>query len=191
MAKTIDGKGPILDAAYEILSTRGYADTSVRDVAALAGVSTSQVPYHFGDKETLLIEVLMRAAAYWQEKLKEIARTEPDPRACIAGARHLFEFALNDRPGLIRLYLDYLSLTLWNERVQQADKRVRAQVMDVVLEFLGLPDSTENRGRAQLLIAAMDGLAYQWLWDQEERPLRFALDQLEMVALHLSEQGKP
>ena len=48
----------ILEAARDTILERGYAGTSTRAVAEHAGVPLSLVHYHFGDKRTLLVEVL-------------------------------------------------------------------------------------------------------------------------------------
>jgi AcrR family transcriptional regulator len=50
----------IVEAAREVLVTHGHAGTSTRAVAEEAGVNLSQVHYHFGGRQGLLIEVLHR-----------------------------------------------------------------------------------------------------------------------------------
>jgi AcrR family transcriptional regulator len=50
----------IVDAARDVLVAHGHAGTSTRAVADAAGVSLSQVHYHFGGRHGLLIEVLER-----------------------------------------------------------------------------------------------------------------------------------
>jgi len=45
----------ILDAARSVLRERGYASLSTREVAAVAGVPLSQIHYHFGSKQGLLV----------------------------------------------------------------------------------------------------------------------------------------
>jgi AcrR family transcriptional regulator len=52
----------ILDAALNLFSHRGFRATSVRDIAAGAGVSTGNVYHHFPDKETIFRLLLDR---YW------------------------------------------------------------------------------------------------------------------------------
>jgi AcrR family transcriptional regulator len=59
-ARGLETKEKILDAARDTIVERGYAGTSTRAVAELAGVPLSLVHYHFGDKRTLLVEVLER-----------------------------------------------------------------------------------------------------------------------------------
>jgi AcrR family transcriptional regulator len=66
MSSRIDGRAQrgletrqkILEAARDTILERGYGGTSTRAVAELAGVPLSLVHYHFGDKRTLLVEVL-------------------------------------------------------------------------------------------------------------------------------------
>ncbi len=45
----------ILDAARSVLRERGYASLSTREVAAVAGVSLSQIHYHFGSKQGMVL----------------------------------------------------------------------------------------------------------------------------------------
>jgi AcrR family transcriptional regulator len=50
----------IIQAARDVLVSHGHAGTSTRAVADAAGVNLSQVHYHFGGRQGLLIEVLDR-----------------------------------------------------------------------------------------------------------------------------------
>jgi AcrR family transcriptional regulator len=50
----------IVQAAREVLIAHGHAGTSTRAVADAAGVNLSQVHYHFGGRQGLLIEVFRR-----------------------------------------------------------------------------------------------------------------------------------
>jgi AcrR family transcriptional regulator len=54
---TADVRTRLLDAAMELLATRGPAALRVRDVAAAAGMSTMGVYTHFGSKQRLLDEI--------------------------------------------------------------------------------------------------------------------------------------
>ncbi len=45
----------LLEAAKKVLRQNGYAGLSTRDVAAAAGVPLSQIHYHFGSKQGLLL----------------------------------------------------------------------------------------------------------------------------------------
>lgn len=50
----------ILEAAAEFFASHGYVNSTLDDVAALAGFTKGAVYYYFKDKESLLLEVLQR-----------------------------------------------------------------------------------------------------------------------------------
>src|SRR6187397_3103950 len=45
----------LLEAAKKVLHQKGYSGLSTRDVAAAAGVPLSQIHYHFGSKQGLML----------------------------------------------------------------------------------------------------------------------------------------
>ena len=53
-------KEAILDAAEDLFSRHGFADTSLRHITAEAGVNLASVSYHFGSKEALIEAVFAR-----------------------------------------------------------------------------------------------------------------------------------
>src|SRR5215475_14760757 len=55
LAKKIETSTSLLEAAKKVLRQNGYAGLSTRDVAAVAGVPLSQIHYHFGSKQGLLL----------------------------------------------------------------------------------------------------------------------------------------
>src|SRR5208283_275389 len=55
-------KQKILDTAERLFGDQGYAATSLRHIIAEAGVNLAAIHYHYGSKEELLDEVVMRKA---------------------------------------------------------------------------------------------------------------------------------
>lgn len=51
----------ILDAAEALFGERGFDRTSLADVARRSGISRGSIPWHFGDKNGLLVAVYERA----------------------------------------------------------------------------------------------------------------------------------
>ncbi|GAA4488370.1 helix-turn-helix domain-containing protein [Microbacterium panaciterrae] len=86
-----DGRERALDAAYRLFLEQGYDGTTLREVAAAAGVAEQTIYYLFGSKEQLLRETESRWVlggtplttwrdAPWAGELL----AETDPRALIA-----------------------------------------------------------------------------------------------------------
>jgi AcrR family transcriptional regulator len=59
MVRTSAGKAgtstTLIEAAKKVLRQKGYAGLSTRDVAAAAGVPLSQIHYHFGSKQGMVL----------------------------------------------------------------------------------------------------------------------------------------
>src|SRR5688500_821204 len=55
LAKKPDTSVTLLEAAKKALRQNGYAGLSTRDVAAAAGVPLSQIHYHFGSKQGMVL----------------------------------------------------------------------------------------------------------------------------------------
>ena len=58
-----DARGRLIEAAMELFAEKGYEGTSVRDLAAAAGVNVAAVNYHFGSKDALYYQCLRACLA--------------------------------------------------------------------------------------------------------------------------------
>src|SRR5207245_9651838 len=63
----------LLEGAIQCLRTKGYARTTARDIANAANGNLASIGYHFGSKEALLNEAIMRACEEWTTRLGEAA----------------------------------------------------------------------------------------------------------------------
>ncbi len=96
----------ILDHAEELFAERGFFGASVRDITEKAGVRLAAVNYHFGTKEELFRDVVLRRAAVLNaarvERLEGAARagTKEARTRAIAEAFVVpaVELALTDAP---------------------------------------------------------------------------------------------
>ncbi len=65
-------RSALLDAAEELLVTKGVAGITTRKVADRAGVNQALVHYHFGTIEELLLAALERVGMHVKERSQEI-----------------------------------------------------------------------------------------------------------------------
>jgi AcrR family transcriptional regulator len=66
-----DTRLKILDTAERLFGEQGYQPVSLRHITAAAGVNLASIHYHFGSKEELLDELVMRRAVPVSEERME------------------------------------------------------------------------------------------------------------------------
>lgn len=69
--KKITTKQRILDAAEELFSEKGFAETSMRDITSAADVNLASVNYHFGSKDELIHAVFLRTVEPLAQALEQ------------------------------------------------------------------------------------------------------------------------
>src|SRR5689334_22237443 len=71
----------LLAGAKQCLIERGWARTTVRDIAAAAGVSHAAIGYHFGSRDALLTQALVEAVDELDDELgRRVPADEPEQR---------------------------------------------------------------------------------------------------------------
>lgn len=70
------GRERITDAAAELFLQRGYAQTTLRDIAAAVGIKAGSIYYHFDSKEEILLDVLQRGIAVMEDAFRRAAEAD-------------------------------------------------------------------------------------------------------------------
>ena len=79
----------VLDAAARLFREKGYASTSMRDIAAASGMLPGSLYYHFPSKEALLVAVYGEGVGHITQAVESALARKGDPwerleRACTA-----------------------------------------------------------------------------------------------------------
>lgn len=153
----------VLDAAEQLFAERGFAGTSMRELAKASGVSQALIHHHFGRKRDLYNAVKERLVQRFLQMLgSEPAQDQPHPGASELWqwVTRLFEF-FRQHPRLVRL----LS---W-ERLEGSTRLWPAE--QKLLEALqALGNELERRGALRagmdplMLVAILEGLVVSW-WE--------------------------
>jgi AcrR family transcriptional regulator len=140
-AKKIETSTSLLEAAKKVLRTAGYAGLSTREVAAEAGVPLSQIHYHFGSKQNMvlqLFEYLNVQLLDRQNKLfgdTSLKLSEQWDRAC----DYLDEDIAS---GYVRVLQELIAVS-WHDA--EVAKVVRAGLMGWVDLITGLARAAEKK----------------------------------------------
>ena len=79
----INTREKLLRSAIDLFYKKGYADTSIRQIGAKAGITTSLVYHHFENKEDMLFEILQNISKRLFGALKEVEQGISDPMECL------------------------------------------------------------------------------------------------------------
>lgn len=96
-------RGAILDAAERLFLERGFAGTSMSEIAEVSRVTKSLIHHHFGSKEALWKEIKRRRfASYHAQQTALFASEGPSAALLRESMRVYFQF-LRDNPETVRL----------------------------------------------------------------------------------------
>ena len=93
----------ILSAALQEFSARGFAGTTIDQIADAAGLSKPNVLYYFASKDTIHVALLQAALEMWLAPLREILADGDAADQLLAYARRKLEMS-RDYPQESRLF---------------------------------------------------------------------------------------
>jgi AcrR family transcriptional regulator len=128
----------IHQAALSLFMKKGFAATSVREIAKAAGITSASLYYYMPSKEDLLVAVALRAIRLLAEPGREIDRSggSPDERLTALIRLHVLEHARGRR--------------LWevaDEDWRQLEKKQRAPIVELRDEYQSFWESALDGGR--------------------------------------------
>lgn len=149
----------ILKAAAAAFARKGFAATSMEDVAAEAGITKLIVYRHFASKEALYEAVLERVSARLAHEFVAHFRRTPPPGA---GVRAMLAVAREDPAGF---------MLLWRHAAREPAfaahaERIRGQAVQVAETMpgiAGLPDRRRRRWAASLVVSWLVDAVLHWL----------------------------
>ena len=189
----------LLAGALACLKTKGWAATTVRDIAAAAGVNHAAIGYHFGSREALLIEAFTQAMDEWGTETEAAVRAAS---AAGAGPREQYEAfwrqVIASYAANRWLWLATIEAAVQAERSPKVRELLAASLRQgrsgLAAGLLGVAeddlDGPAERALGSVQLALMSGMLVQWLIDPGQAPTeRDITDGLFALAGHLA--GRP
>jgi TetR/AcrR family transcriptional regulator len=151
-------KRAVLEAAEQLFADRGFAGTSMRDIADASGVSQPLIQHHFGHKEDLYAAVVRLAVERYAAQFPDAARITDQPVDLRTEMSRLFTF-LRENALQIRM-VGWARLERRHELVAGCDDLRRAMVLRIErAQQLGLVrDDIDSASLAVML----EGLVFHW-----------------------------
>ena len=162
-------RAQMLQAALEVISGRGYADTRIADVAERAGVSPALVIYYFKTTDQLLTEAIRFYEEHWyaegQRRMADMTTAAARLEEIVAMS--CLSEADPEPGGSWSLWLDFWAQATRNSEVasvrQKSDERWRDQIAELVMagQAAGEFRQVDPVSFAIYLSTLLDGLTIQ------------------------------
>lgn len=171
MKKGQQTKTDIINAANRLFYTRGYAGTSVADVAAEVGITKGNLHYHFKSKDDLLHEVLEGRLARLNDNLSSWER---EFTGTAERLKRFVRMLLIEEDQLLRFGCPIGTINLELGKTQQHLRDDARRMFDVILVWLDRQFRKLGYGKAQSrhLLAKAQGAALLCTVYEDRRLLR-------------------
>lgn len=161
----------VLDEAGRLFEDRGFAATTIRDIAAASDVSVGTV-MAAGDKSALLVQMFDRAIAREHVRPRDDVQAWPDANAVdrMMGLVNPFVTMFTERQELARTYASILvSGTHASALFTKLAARLIEEMRDVLTRSTGV-GAERAVELAELAYAAYVGTLFAWAGRVEARP---------------------
>lgn len=184
----------LVQGTIKCLLKKGYGRTTARDIAAASGANLSSIGYHFGSKEALLNEALIRLFERRNRQVGKLAASGEDRSplgfltAIFAAADEVFAAPRPVFVALLEAVAQAERSTDLREQLAAHYQDARERIAVTVATNLG---SEQPEVMASFLMAVLDGLVIQWLLDPEHAPSATALAEglIEVMRTVLADSG--
>lgn len=187
-------RAALLDAAKRLIAERGYAGTSVRDLASASGANVAAVNYHYGSRERLLTQAVLESFLDWTDRVSRVAAADREAGPLEQLLSSLAAM-LDELPEHEALFATFLEALLQARRSPQLHGQLaehyaeqRRRVGDMVRTGAGTERVSTHMVEvlSALLIAVADGLLVQSLLDSRAVP---SSDELAALARGFANVG--
>lgn len=185
-----EGKQKILDAARQVISEKGIAGASMRNIAQEAGLSTGAIYHYYAGKDEVLYDVMAESLSASTRIARRSVHGELNRKETIESI--LEHIALRFEKGMDSRIQYHLAL-----EAIQGNEVLKAKFKDKYAEWIGndlvlmdaigskLDKDPTNKAMATFLLAAIDGMVLQY----ELGALDISIDEALVIFRKIFESG--
>jgi len=157
----------IMQALHRCIRRKGYAFTSLRDLAEEAGMSASHIRYYFDGKDVVLEYYLEQFIQIVRNDLEEIAALPLERRITAIADRFFGERVSRDR---ISVLFEIFGIAIHNKRMHALKASHDDQVLQIIRATLkdASEDGASVEDDAIVLHALLVGLSTNMLFNSDQ-----------------------
>jgi TetR/AcrR family transcriptional regulator, fatty acid metabolism regulator protein len=182
----------ILSSTIQLLAEKGYADTSIVDIATHAKVYKSLLHYYFKDKEDLVSKALAARSSTMIQPAKEALSAVKSIDELIDGAISFFKRDMEQNPDFFGLIFETWCTARRSKRIKEEfNSGISQRTADIkeVLDgaakqrLIGVQDPVELEALARIILALYHGIALQLIHNPDIGSNQRMWDRLKKMLL--------
>jgi AcrR family transcriptional regulator len=163
-------KGEIIDRAAELIATKGYDETSLRELAEVMGMSKGTILHHYGTKERLLERI---HASYMTRRLAEaeliLAAFDTPAERLAALVYQLMLLQDSDRSATVAFAREIVRFS--SDELMEDVRRMRGRYSGLLEEVIesGVTDGSFSSADPKVVALMIFGMCnWSWTWFDTE-----------------------
>ena len=178
----------ILFSAYELVSTKGYANVSLRNIADHAKVVLSQVNYYFKNKEGLMAAVVKMMADKFIQEIEEVLKSGDSSKEKMMALTQYYKDILTNNPSLLRIFYDLTAMSLWSVKFSKLldvlFEKLTSLIQTYIIETMIQENnhkSPSTEGLSRIILGALIGTTIQFLLNPDIEKIDKSLDSINIL----------
>jgi AcrR family transcriptional regulator len=156
-AKRDEKKRQIADSAIKALKELGYANTSLRDIAAKSDLSLGMLHYYFEDRSDLIIYCVQLYKEAFVRDINTALNTAEGRDAVLDAFADALAGSIVDDTETHRLWYDIRTQAMFDETFRPVVDEIEAMLIDIVRHAFG-KTGNEIPPMVAIHYAALDGV---------------------------------
>lgn len=164
-------KTQIVQAAYEVIASRGYNNFTIEDIANRAGLSKGGVLHYFKTKEDILIHLLELIYRQIEETIVRRSQRYRTAEKKLKAIIIAFIVTAKRHPSVYTVMVDFWAQVSTNERVRNINGKIYGIICDEVRKIIDLGIESgefvavDSANVARLVVSMVMNVAIQWTFN--------------------------
>jgi AcrR family transcriptional regulator len=186
----------LLSSALEVFEARGYAESSLEEIAERAGYTRKAIYSNFSGKSELLLEIVERRFQSHIERIEAVLHEETSPERKTIDVGSMFADYLSQERAWGKLFHEFCSVASRDEKIgsrfrdcYRARKEVIVRLIESEVGRRGIELTAPIERIIMGVFALFTGLSVEKMIDPEEVDEAVFGEMLGLLAMSVIKQG--
>ncbi len=180
----------IVEALHKCLLKKPFDKTSIKDIAAEAGINHGMLHYYFKNKEDILLNYIEYIIDLYKTMFNEWIETNNDsfnsPKDFLIASFNFMYQRITLNRDLSKIFIEIWEISNYNEKVKEKVRKAYKEWIEAVSELImkQLDDKETAVLLSTALVAFLEGLSmFSVMFNKEDFPLEALLDKFKEFLL--------